>query len=163
MKSTALTIVALLTASLSLTACSGEEDSGENLMAEKSSEASQQGPESNEKAPQPASKALPTTLTAKPTPEPIAKDVSIDDEVTLTGSIVFKELEGGFYAFITESGDRYTLHNLEEQFQQNGLIAKVTGVPKPKMMTFTQFGTVLQVTNVEIVDSSKVTNRTGIE
>jgi hypothetical protein len=157
MKSTALTIVALLTASLSLTACSGEEESGENLMAEKSSNAMP------EKAPQPASKELPTTLTAKPTPEPIAKDVSVDDEVTLTGSIIFKELEGGFYAFIAESGDRYTLHNLEEQFQQNGLIAKVTGVPKPKMMTFTQFGTVLQVTSVEIIDSSKVTNKIAIE
>lgn len=157
MKSTALTIVALLTASLSLTACSGEEESGENLMAEKSSNAMP------EKAPQPASKELPTTLTAKPTPEPIAKDVSVEDEVTLTGSIIFKELEGGFYAFIAESGDRYTLHNLEEQFQQNGLIAKVTGVPKPKMMTFTQFGTVLQVTSVEIIDSSKVTNKIAIE
>lgn len=157
MKFTALTIVALLTASLSLTACSGEEESGENLMAEKSSNAMP------EKAPQPASKELPTTLTAKPTPEPIAKDVSVDDEVTLTGSIIFKELEGGFYAFIAESGDRYTLHNLEEQFQQNGLIAKVTGVPKPKMMTFTQFGTVLQVTSVEIIDSSKVTNKIAIE
>lgn len=157
MKSTALTIVALLTASLSLTACSGEEESGEILMAEKSSNAMP------EKAPQPASKELPTTLTAKPTPEPIAKDVSVDDEVTLTGSIIFKELEGGFYAFIAESGDRYTLHNLEEQFQQNGLIAKVTGVPKPKMMTFTQFGTVLQVTSVEIIDSSKVTNKIAIE
>ncbi|MEC8375988.1 MAG: ribose-phosphate pyrophosphokinase [Pseudomonadota bacterium] len=157
MKSTALTIVALLTASLSLTACSGEEESGENLMAEKSSNAMP------EKAPQPASKELPTTLTAKPTPEPIAKDVSVDDEVTLTGSIIFKELEGGFYAFITESGDRFTLHNLDEQFQQNGLIAKVTGVPKPKMMTFTQFGTVLQVTSVEIIDSSKVTNKIAIE
>ncbi|MEC8417392.1 MAG: ribose-phosphate pyrophosphokinase [Pseudomonadota bacterium] len=157
MKSTALTIVALLTASLSLTACSGEEESGENSMAEKSSNAMP------EKAPQPASKELPTTLTAKPTPEPIAKDVSVDDEVTLTGSIIFKELEGGFYAFITESGDRFTLHNLDEQFQQNGLIAKVTGVPKPKMMTFTQFGTVLQVTSVEIIDSSKVTNKIAIE
>lgn len=126
-------------------------------MAEKSSNAMP------EKAPQPASKELPTTLTAKPTPEPIAKDVSVDDEVILTGSIIFKELEGGFYALIAESGDKYTLHNLEEQFQQNGLIAKVTGVPKPKMMTFTQFGTVLQVTSVEIIDSSKVTNKIAIE
>lgn len=152
MKSTALTLITALTVLVSLTACSGEEETGESTMVEKSSEASQ-----------PASKELPTTLTSKPTPEPIAKDVSVDDEVTLTGSIIFKELEGGFYAFIAESGDRYTLHNLEEQFQQNGLIAKVTGVPKPKMMTFTQFGTVLQVTSVEIIDSSKVTNKIAIE
>ncbi|WP_334015023.1 ribose-phosphate pyrophosphokinase [Alteromonas sp. S167] len=157
MKFKELYCVAALASFLALTACSGEEESGENLMAEKSSNAMP------EKAPQPASKELPTTLTAKPTPEPIAKDVSVEDEVTLTGSIIFKELEGGFYAFIAESGDRYTLHNLEEQFQQNGLIAKVTGVPKPKMMTFTQFGTVLQVTSVEIIDSSKVTNKIAIE
>ena len=152
MKSTALTLITALTVLVSLTACSGEEETGESTMVEKSSEASQ-----------PASKELPTTLTSKPTPEPIAKDVSVDDEVTLTGSIIFKELEGGFYAFITESGDRFTLHNLDEQFQQNGLIAKVTGVPKPKMMTFTQFGTVLQVTSVEVIDSSKVTNKIAIE
>ncbi|WP_338517054.1 hypothetical protein [Alteromonas gracilis] len=78
------------------------------------------------------------------------------NEVTLTGSIIYKDLEGGFFAFIAENGDRYTLHGLDESHQRNGLIVEVNGVTKPDVMTFTQFGTVLQVKDIKVLDSSKV-------
>jgi hypothetical protein len=88
-----------------------------------------------------------------------AKEVSVNDSVTLKGSIIYKELEGGFFAFITESGDRFTLHGLDEDYHQNGLIVEIEGVTKPEMMTITQFGTVLEVLNVKVLDTSKVINR----
>ena len=77
-------------------------------------------------------------------------------EVTLTGTIVYKEMEGGFYAFIAENGDRYTLQKLDKKFHRNGLIVKVTGMPMPDLMTITQYGTVLKVDSVEILDASRV-------
>tara|TARA_B100001063_G_C16576748_1_gene458671 strand:+ start:169 stop:621 length:453 start_codon:yes stop_codon:yes gene_type:complete len=77
-------------------------------------------------------------------------------EVTLTGTIVYKEMEGGFYAFIAEGGERYTLRKLDKKFHRNGLIVKVTGMPMPDVMTITQYGTVLQVKSVEILDASRV-------
>ena len=55
-------------------------------------------------------------------------------EVTLTGTIVYKEMEGGFYAFIAENGDRYTLQKLDKKFHRNGLIVKITGMPMPDLM-----------------------------
>ena len=78
------------------------------------------------------------------------------DKVTLTGTIVHKEMEGGFYAFIAENGDRYTLQKLDKKFHRNGLIVKVTGMPKPDLMTTTQYGTVMQVEDIEILDASRV-------
>jgi len=77
-------------------------------------------------------------------------------EVTLTGTIVYKEMEGGFYAFIAENGERYTLRKLDKKFHRNGLIVKVTGMPMPDVMTITQYGTVLQVKRVEILDATRV-------
>ena len=77
-------------------------------------------------------------------------------EATLTGTIVYKEMEGGFYAFIAEGGERYTLRKLDKKFHRNGLIVKITGMPMPDLMTITQYGTVLQVENVEILDASRV-------
>ena len=77
-------------------------------------------------------------------------------EVTLTGTIVYKEMEGGFYAFIAENGDRYTLQKLDKKFHRNGLIVKITGMPMPDLMTITQYGTVLKVDSVEILDASRV-------
>lgn len=77
-------------------------------------------------------------------------------KVTLKGTIVFKEMEGGFYAFISDNGERYTLQKLDKKFHRNGLIVKVTGMPKPDVMTITQYGTVMQVESVEILDASRV-------
>ncbi len=102
--------------------------------------------------------------TKKPSNDLIAKTaeqkrLSASDapsEVTLTGTIVYKEMEGGFYAFIAENGERYTLRKLDKKFHRNGLIVKVTGMPMPDVMTITQYGTVLQVKSVEILDASRV-------
>ena len=92
--------------------------------------------------------------------EPVTQAEAVEDnakgEVTMKGSIIYKDLEGGFYAFIAENGDRYTLHGLDETYQKNGLVVEVKGTPKPDMMTFTQFGTVLQVSSVKVLDTSKV-------
>ncbi len=100
------------------------------------------------------------------TPHPLAKDsekalgvvgkAKEEKHVKLTGTIIYKDIEGGFYAFISDNGDRYTLHGLDEAFQQNGLIVEVEGVAAPDMMTFTQFGTVLKVSNVKVLDASRI-------
>ena len=99
---------------------------------------------------------LPKELIAEPVTQAEALENNAKGEVTMKGSIVFKDLEGGFYAFIAENGGRYTLHGLDETYQKNGLIVEVKGTPKPDMMTFTQFGTVLEVSGVKVLDTSKV-------
>ena len=140
----------ILAAALSISACTEEDKKVESTMYEKE-DAKTDKIKAQENAP--------TELNAEPMTQAEAKEVSVNDSVTLKGSIIYKELEGGFFAFITESGDRFTLHGLDEDYHQNGLIVEIEGVTKPEMMTITQFGTVLEVLNVKVLDTSKVINR----
>ena len=144
MKINRFKLVLILTSITLLGACVQEEQKKEVTMVDKKEES--QNSEDN----------LPKELIAEPVTQAEAIENNAKGEVTMKGSIVFKDLEGGFYAFIAENGDRYTLHGLDETYQKNGLIVEVKGTPKPDMMTFTQFGTVLEVSGVKVLDTSKV-------
>lgn len=149
-KTKAPSTLLILAAALSISACTEEDKKVESTMYEKE-DAKTDKIKAQENAP--------TELKAEPMTQAEAKEVSVNDSVTLKGSIIYKELEGGFFAFITESGDRFTLHGLDEDYHQNGLIVEIEGVTKPEMMTITQFGTVLEVLNIKVLDTSKVINR----
>jgi len=144
MKNNRLKLALIFTSALTLIACSSEEENKDVTMVDK------------EKQIQSERESMPKELVAEPVTQAEAVEDNAKDEVTMKGSIIYKDLEGGFYAFIAENGDRYTLHGLDETYQKNGLIVEVKGTPKPDMMTFTQFGTVLQVTSVKVLDTSKV-------
>lgn len=144
MKNNRLKLALIFTSALTLIACSSEEENKDVTMANK------------EKQIHSETESMPKELVAEPVTQAEAVEDNAKGEVTMKGSIIYKDLEGGFYAFIAENGDRYTLHGLDETYQKNGLIVEVKGTPKPDMMTFTQFGTVLQVTSVKVLDTSKV-------
>ncbi len=107
-----------------------------------------------------ATSSAPTGIEATPAEQTIApvetekSDTSGMAETTLVGTIIYKAIEGGFFAFIDESGAHYTLHNLEAVHKKDGLIVRISGTPQPDMMTITQFGTVFKVSNVEVLDDS---------
>ena len=122
MKTNRLNLVLILTSMTLLGACA-EEEKKENLAMTDKKEQIQQNSED-----------LPKELVAEPVTQAEAVEADAKGEVTMKGSIFYKDLEGGFYAFIVE----------------------VKGTPKPDLMTFTQFGTVLQVTSVKVLDTSKV-------
>lgn len=144
MKISSLCLITVATSALLLSGCNNKEENGDATVADKKEMQSN------------AESAKPKVLEAEPVKQSAAIESSKTQSVTLTGSIIYKELEGGFYAFIAENGDRYTLHGLDETYQKNGLIVEVNGVTKPDVMTFTQFGTVLQVNTIKVLDTSKV-------
>ncbi|MCG7650119.1 MAG: ribose-phosphate pyrophosphokinase [Pseudomonadota bacterium] len=153
MKTKTLCLVAVITALLNTTGCSGDDDSVKQADLEK------QGTEMKDKSSTVQANdksSMPKELVAEPVTQAEAVEDNAKGEMTMKGSIIYKDLEGGFYAFIAENGDRYTLHGLDETYQKNGLVVEVKGTPKPDMMTFTQFGTVLQVSSVKVLDTSKV-------
>lgn len=137
-------VIVALAASLSVVACSNDEEKGTSTVTEK-----------NESEVTQASN-LPSSLVADPVTQLEAKENSEKHEVTLTGTILYKDLEGGFYAFITENGKHYTPHGLDETYRKNGLLVEIKGITKPNIMTTTQFGTVLQVTSVKVISSENV-------
>lgn len=139
-----LKLALMFTSVLTLVACSEEEANKDVTMVDK------------EKQMDTKAESMPKELVAEPVTQAEAIEENVKGEVSMKGSIIYKDLEGGFYAFIAENGDRYTLHGLDETYQKNGLVVEVEGTPKPDMMTFTQFGTVLQVSSVKVLDTSKV-------
>ena len=77
------------------------------------------------------------------------------DEVTLKGQVLFQEMEGGFFGFIAENGNKYTPMGMNKEYLRHGLVIELTGTPLPNMMTITQFGEVIKVNKVVILDESK--------
>lgn len=144
MKTHRLKLAIMFTSALTLVACSEEEANKDVTMVDK------------EKKMDIKAESMPKELVAEPVTQAEAVEENVKGEVSMKGSIIYKDLEGGFYAFIAENGDRYTLHGLDETYQKNGLVVEVKGTPKPDLMTFTQFGTVLQVSSVKVLDTSKV-------
>ena len=76
--------------------------------------------------------------------------------MTLTGQIIYKQLEGGFYGFVTNNGDKYMPSGLKSEYLQNGLIVELKVELMPDMLTFQQFGDVVKVLEVKVLDTSKV-------
>ena len=74
--------------------------------------------------------------------------------VTYTGTIVYKHLEGGFFALHTHKGRKYTLKGLQPAYRRNGLVAEVSGVVDESAITFTQYGKLLIVKSVVTLDDS---------
>ncbi len=75
--------------------------------------------------------------------------------VTYTGTIVYKNLEGGFFALHTHKGQKYTLKGLQPIYRRDGLIAEVSGVVDESAITFTQYGKLLVVKSVVTIDDSQ--------
>ena len=76
--------------------------------------------------------------------------------MTMKGQVVFQTMEGGFYSFIAENGDKYTPMQLPKAHQRNGLIIEVEAEELHDVMTTTQFGKVIKIHNATIIDESKV-------
>lgn len=79
-----------------------------------------------------------------------------NETITVTGTIVLKAMEGGFWGFDGDNGQKYMPHGIDKQYLQPGLVVKITGIVDKDMMTFQQYGYVLKVKSVEIVDDSNV-------
>lgn len=86
----------------------------------------------------------------------VKEESAMEESQSIIGSIVYKDMEGGFYALVTKNGDHYTLQGLDKKYHQNGLVVKVTGQPMPDVMSITMFGTVFKVADVEIISDAMV-------
>jgi hypothetical protein len=94
----------------------------------------------------------------------IAADKEKDkNHMTLKGQVVYNDFEGGFYGFIADNGDKYTPMNLPMEHRKNGLIISMQAEVMKDMMTTTQYGELIKVSNVEVIDASKVSEAKGAQ
>ena len=70
------------------------------------------------------------------------------DAFEITGTVVYRDIEGGFYAIDAEDGSKYEPMNLPESFRKDGLKVKVTAQLKTDVMGFYMYGSVIEVVDI---------------
>jgi hypothetical protein len=76
--------------------------------------------------------------------------------MTLTGQIKYQKIEGGFYGFIANNGDKYMPSGLKSEYRLNGLIVELKVEAIEGMVTTQQFGKLVKVLEIKVLDASKV-------
>jgi hypothetical protein len=69
--------------------------------------------------------------------------------MTMTGTITYIDLEGGFYGIIADSGDRYFPINLDQQYKVNNLKVRIEGKIRKDVITTAMWGTPLEILKIE--------------
>lgn len=68
--------------------------------------------------------------------------------VTGSGTVVYQDLEGGFYGIIAGDGTPYLPLNLPDEFAQDNLSVAFAGVVQTDVVTIQQWGTPLELTEI---------------
>lgn len=76
--------------------------------------------------------------------------------IKVTGTIVFKNIEGGIIGLETKDGKKYTPRNLKPQHRRPGLVLEVTGVINEDLLSYKQYGQMLEVKSVKVIDDSNI-------
>ncbi|MFO7447282.1 MAG: hypothetical protein R6W90_13010 [Ignavibacteriaceae bacterium] len=71
--------------------------------------------------------------------------ISCDDEMT-TGTVVYMDLEGGFYGIVDDEGNKYNPTNLTEEFREDSLRVKFTFRRTKQQMSIQMWGTMVEIT-----------------
>jgi hypothetical protein len=67
---------------------------------------------------------------------------------TATGTVVFVNLEGGFFGIITDDGNKYVPLNLPKEFQKDRLKVKFDARFRPDLLGIHMWGTYIEITNI---------------
>ncbi|GAA6185132.1 MULTISPECIES: hypothetical protein [Alteromonadaceae] len=76
--------------------------------------------------------------------------------LTITGTIVYKGMEGGFFGLDANDGKKYMPRGMNKELLQNGMVVEVKGYVLTDVLTFQQYGEVLKVVEAIEIDRSKV-------
>lgn len=72
-------------------------------------------------------------------------------DITLTGTIIYNDLEGGFYGLNTDDGQQYLPLDLPDAYKKDGMRVRMTGVPDPDVMTIQMWGTPFKITSITAI------------
>lgn len=100
-----------------------------------------------------------------PDPDPNASDpvmpppakMSADaqaDTFTLTGTIVWKALEGGFFAIHADDGEKYDPINLPDSIKKDGLRVSATARLKKGAVSFHMYGSIVEIVDIGPIQES---------
>lgn len=84
-------------------------------------------------------------------PKELAKNM-----ITITGTIVFKNIEGGILGLDGKDGHKYTPRNLKPKYRRPGLVLEISGTINEDLLSYKQYGQMIEVKSVKIIDDSNV-------
>ena len=70
------------------------------------------------------------------------------DTFQISGTVVYKDIEGGFFAIDAEDGSKYDPINLPEAFRKDGLKVKATVRLEPEVMSAHMYGSVINILDI---------------
>jgi hypothetical protein len=79
-----------------------------------------------------------------------------NQQMILKGQILYQQMEGGFYGFVAHNGDKYMPTGLHDKYRKNGLIVELKVEVMSDTLTIQQFGEVIKILEIKVLDSSKV-------
>lgn len=91
-------------------------------------------------------------MTQERTSTASAPDMPDTDTLTITATVVYKNLEGGFWALDADDGAKYNPINLPETFQEDGLRVRAEVKPRPEIMSIHQYGMLVEIQSMVKLD-----------
>jgi len=82
-------------------------------------------------------------------PRKLGADAMDKDTIQFTGKVVFNDFEGGFYGILADDGGKYDPTNLPAEFRKAGRRVSVVARKKPDMMSFHQWGTIVEIVEIK--------------
>ncbi len=71
--------------------------------------------------------------------------------INTTGTVTYKDLEGGFYGIVGTDDTRYDLMNLPDDFSIDGTEVRFTAYPRDDMMSFHMWGSIIEIRTISPV------------
>ncbi len=74
------------------------------------------------------------------------------NRVASTGTVVFSELEGGFYGLVGDTGERYDPVNLKDEFKSDGLRIRFEAKVLRNHISVRMWGRLVEILEMERLD-----------
>ncbi len=68
--------------------------------------------------------------------------------IKTNGTVMYIELEGGFFGIIADDGNKYNPIDLPKDFQKNGLKVRFEGKLNPELFSIHQWGELIEITKI---------------
>lgn len=88
----------------------------------------------------------------------ISEPKQANQQMILKGQILYQHMEGGFYGFIAQNGDKYMPTGLSDEFRKDGLVVELKVELMSDTLAIQQFGKVIKIVEIKVLDTSKVSN-----